>query len=901
MIKKFTYLKFFLLVSIFVTFFSYVSVAQQINQINYQGVARKADGSPVAEQNVTLRLSIHDGGANSPVVYSETRTILTNKFGLFTTIIGSSGASSQTGNFSTIIWATGNKFLQVEIDPTGGNSFLNMGTSQLQSVPYAIYASQAAPAGTASGDLSGSYPNPIVSKIQGAPISTTAPQNGQVLRWNGSLWIPDNLPTSVTQQPITISATAPLSVIIGNGNANLSLNRANAINDGFLAQTDWVQFNDKTSKAYVDAAVANASIPDASPTIKGKIQLSGDLSGTADQPVIANGKITNSKIADGAITTTKLIDGVITDAKIANGINAFKVGLGNVNNTADLDKPISTATQNALNLKSSTADLSLKAPIASPTFTGTVSGISKAMVGLGNVDNTADLDKPISTATQTALNSKSSTADLALKAPIASPTFTGTVSGISKAMVGLGNLDNTADLDKPISTATQTALNLKSSAADLALKAPIASPTFTGTVFGISKAMVGLGNADNTADLDKPISTATQTALDLKGSAADLVLKAPIASPTFTGTVSGISKAMVGLGNADNTADLDKPISTATQTALDLKGSAADLALKAPIASPTFTGTVSGISKAMVGMGNVDNTADLDKPISTATQTALDLKGSAADLALKAPIASPTFTGTVSGISKAMVGLGNVDNTADLDKPISTATQTALDLKGSAADLASKAPIASPTFTGTVSGISKAMVGLGNVDNTADLDKPISTATQTALDLKGSAADLDSKAPIASPTFTGTVSGISKAMVGLGNADNTADLDKPISTATQTVLDARELISNKSLNIVTDASSDIKYPSVKSVKAYVDAAVTAVREVADEFTATASQTSFSLTQTPSSNSKIKMYVNGIRISNSAYTSTSSTLTYVPANNGGYVLTSGDRIQFDYFY
>ncbi len=193
------------------------------------------------------------------------------------------------------------------------------------------------------------------------------------------------------------------------------------------------------------------------------------------------------------------------------------------------------------------------------------------------------------------------------------------------------------------------------------------------------------------------------------------------------------------------------------------------------------------------------------------------------------------------------------------------------------------------------------MVGLGNVDNTADLDKPISTATQTALDLKGSAADLDSKAPIASPTFTGTVSGISKAMVGLGNADNTADLDKPISTATQTVLDARELISNKSLNIVTDASSDIKYPSVKSVKAYVDAAVTAVREVADEFTATASQTSFSLTQTPSSNSKIKMYVNGIRISNSAYTSTSSTLTYVPANNGGYVLTSGDRIQFDYFY
>jgi hypothetical protein len=71
----------------------------------------------------------------------------------------------------------------------------------------------------------------------------------------------------------------------------------------------------------------------------------------------------------------------------------------------------------------------------------------------------------------------------------------------------------------------------------------------------------------------------------------------------------------------------------------------------------------------MVGLGNVDNTSDLNKPISTATQTTLDLK---------APIANPSFTGTVSGITKAMVGLGNVDNTSDINKPISTATQSAL-------------------------------------------------------------------------------------------------------------------------------------------------------------------------------------------------------------------------------
>lgn len=88
----------------------------------------------------------------------------------------------------------------------------------------------------------------------------------------------------------------------------------------------------------------------------------------------------------------------------------------------------------------------------------------KGDVGLGNVDNTTDVNKPVSTATQTALN---------LKANIASPTFTGTVAGVTKAMVGLTSVDDTTDAGKPVSTAQQTALNLK---------ANLASPSFTGNV-----------------------------------------------------------------------------------------------------------------------------------------------------------------------------------------------------------------------------------------------------------------------------------------------------------------------------------------------------------------------------------------------------------------------------------
>jgi hypothetical protein len=85
----------------------------------------------------------------------------------------------------------------------------------------------------------------------------------------------------------------------------------------------------------------------------------------------------------------------------------------------------------------------------------------------------------------------------------------------------------------------------------------------------------------------------------------------------------------------------------------------------------------------------------------------------------------------------------------------------------------------------------------------------------------------------------------------------------------------------------------------------------AIIEVADESSAIANQTTFTLSQIPSENSKVRMYVNGIRISNTAYdftntntntnTNNDTNLTYNPANNGGYALTVGDRIQFDYYH
>ncbi len=116
----------------------YILHAQAPQFINYQAIARNAAGSVLQNQQVTVRLTIHNNTPNGAIAYIETDTVTTNQFGLFTISIG--GASTIPGGFSGIAWGSGNKYLEVELDPLAGSNFSNMGTTQLLSVPYALYA-----------------------------------------------------------------------------------------------------------------------------------------------------------------------------------------------------------------------------------------------------------------------------------------------------------------------------------------------------------------------------------------------------------------------------------------------------------------------------------------------------------------------------------------------------------------------------------------------------------------------------------------------------------------------------------------------------------------------------------------------------------------------------------------
>lgn len=204
------------------------------------------------------------------------------------------------------------------------------------------------------------------------------------------------------------------------------------------------------------------------------------------------------------------------------------------------------------------------------------------------------------------------------------------------------------------------------------------SPTdLVSSVFGRSGAVTAQANDYTFAQIgSKPTTLVGYGITDAQPLDSDLT------------TIAGLSADGL-LRKTSGTWGMDSVVYV-TQTALDLK---------ANIASPTFTGTVSGITSAMVGLGNVNNTSDADKPVSTATQTALNLK---------ATIASPTFTGDPKAPTPA---LGDNDTSVattafvrsainSVTSVASTATLTVNSLTTTQANITAQAvalTIASPT------------------------------------------------------------------------------------------------------------------------------------------------------------------------------------------------------------
>jgi uncharacterized protein (TIGR02145 family) len=118
--------------------------AQAPALIPYQGAARNGAGQPLTNASLNARFTIHNQSVNGPSVWQEEQTVSTNNLGLFTAQLGN------TTSLAAVNWANGSKFLQVELDL--GNGYIEIGTQQMLSVPYALHAGSVRVHVSAAGD-----------------------------------------------------------------------------------------------------------------------------------------------------------------------------------------------------------------------------------------------------------------------------------------------------------------------------------------------------------------------------------------------------------------------------------------------------------------------------------------------------------------------------------------------------------------------------------------------------------------------------------------------------------------------------------------------------------------------------------------------------------------------------
>ena len=183
-----------ILLSAFLAFSFSAAYSQSPEMMSYQAVVRNSTNHLIVNQQVGVRLSVLQGNAEGTIVYSETHTLLSNGNGLITLQFG--GGTAVSGTFEEIDWANGPYFIKSETDVAGGTNYTITGTSQMLTVPYALYAKTSGssvpgpqgPAGAAGSDgaigLTGPAGPEGVQGIQGetgpqGPIGLTGPAGSE--------------------------------------------------------------------------------------------------------------------------------------------------------------------------------------------------------------------------------------------------------------------------------------------------------------------------------------------------------------------------------------------------------------------------------------------------------------------------------------------------------------------------------------------------------------------------------------------------------------------------------------------------------------------------------------------------------------------------------------------------
>ncbi len=611
---------------------------------------------------------------------------------------------------------------------------------------------------------------------------------------------------------------------------------ANKSSNTSLGTSDVLYPTQNAVKTYVDS-IAVSGAPDADATTKGILKLTGDLGGTADSPTVPGlaSKYDSSNPA-GYITLAEVPASSVTSVNTKVGdvvLDKSDIGLSDVDNTSDVNKPISTATQAALDL------------ITDVNWTGDYNNGITYSVGDGVMFNGASF-RMINFIGAAGYSPSSYPGNWLQVTDYVSPND-----------IGLDQVNNTSDADKPISTATATALSGKVSYSDMQKTSlTYVSPSGDNTTGDGSFARPYLTVAHAIANT---VDGTTIFLLPGLYTEATIVIPSSTGSRAFRGFSATNTELQNGISHTAGAVNAGFSIDSININSASLDESAANngfiyftkcyFSITRTDNNPNvvFTSTESNISSASLsGATNIFNEALVIGAMTCSggfnifenckIVTPIEAQGSALVRLLDCELfgAASFVNGTiVSGnipsieidtASDALGSLtGNFTKTLLANIPISNLTQSGATLgqvptwngstwipvtpSGSGGgvtdhtlltNIGVKTHAEIDTHLNATSGnphfVTKGEVGLGNVDDTSDLNKPISIATQSALDAKYDASNPDgyislAEVPVTSVnTQTGAVV-LSKSDIGLSNVDNTSDADKPISTATQTALD----------------------------------------------------------------------------------------------------------------